>query len=71
MVRCGVSDPEQYEQGIYSGKTLVRGYEPKQDEESIYERGARFLSLNRGNKSVLYMGAGGEESGMGCQSLMG
>ena len=66
-----MSDPEQCEQSIYAGESLVRGLEPKQDEESIYEWCARFLSLSKASKVVLYVGAGREGSGIGCRSLMG
>lgn len=70
MARCRMSDSEQNEQGICAWKNLVRESEPKQDEDNICERCARFLMLNRMNNAVLYMGAGGEECGMGYQSLI-
>lgn len=57
---------------ISTQEKLGRGeYEAEEDDHSIYEKCARFLSLNRASKAVLYMGPGGEESDMGCQSLMG
>lgn len=64
MAWCGLSDSEHMEQGTWAGESLFMGSEPERDEESICEKCAGFLSLNKVSKSVLYMGV--EESGMGC-----